>query len=205
MSKRCAGANVRYDCGPMRFGILGLLLLAGCAGDDCDGVYLEEQDLCFEDDSGKEPERDIADDGGKLYAVTLGTTEPVPIRDASNGYGVELDQPVAVELLAAAAIAYVADGDRILSVRILDGRTAVLSSAARGSGPPLDEPVGLEWESGAGRLLVHDRGLDAVLAVDLITGDRVLTLLPFSPASPEEERRTVDAAAGVAYVVIRGG
>ena len=188
----------------MRIGILGLLLLAGCAGDDCDGDYLEEEDLCFEDDPGKDPGFDIADDGGKLYAVALGTTEPVPIRDASAGYGVALDQPVAIELLAAAAIAYVADGDRILSVHILDGRTKVLSSASRGSGPPLDEPVGLEWETGTGRLLVHDRGLDAVLAVDLLTGDRVLTLVPFSPASPEEERRTVDASAGIEYVVIRG-
>jgi hypothetical protein len=175
----------------------------GCADDDCDGTYIEQIDHCTSDGDRKSPPKGPVA-GPRLYVVAAGTTEPVSVRGSDAGSGVELDEPVAVELSQDAAIAYVADRDRILSVRVADGKTELVSGGSRGAGPDLDHPVGLEWDGGSGRLLVHDEGLDAVLAVDVVTGDRFLTLLPFSPASAAEERRDVDDASGDEYVVVKG-
>jgi hypothetical protein len=64
-------------------------------------------------------------------------------------------------------------------------------------------PVGLEWETDTGRLLVHDQDLDAVIAVDPATGNREETVLSFSPASVEDERRVIDQHRRIQYIVFK--
>ena len=62
--------------------------------------------------------------------------------------------------------------------------------------------VGLEWNEGL--LLVHDAGRPLAIAVDVATGDRSESLLPFAPGSAEEERRIIDTSEGLEYIVFRG-
>lgn len=192
-------------------GARGLLLLAlvapaGCFDDSCTGFRDPSTNRCYEPAGGEDAgPREVPPKPGRILAVDLVTRDVIPIRDDVIGSGPTLDQPVAIELSSDRAIAYVADRSRILAIRIEDGSTHLVSGAGRGNGVPLDLPVGLEWDGGSGRLLVHDGGHAVAIAVDVASGDRTESLLPFAPQSTEEERRIIDALEGVEYIVFRGG
>ena len=182
--------------------------LAGC-GDGCDEIDFlaaifdtEPHDQSCEESYDPTP-RDDGIRPGLLIARHIVSGDVLAIRDEYSGSGETLHQPVAVELAPSGDSAYIADGAAILQVAIPSGATTIVSNASHGSGPDFANPVCLEWEPGTGRLLVHDAGLDAVIAVDPATGSRSGTLIPFSPASVEEERRVRDDSIGVEYIVFR--
>jgi len=187
--------------------ILALALLGACGSGECgDPSFLEallgiEPEDCREHGDPRPPDDGIRP--GMLIALHIASGDVLAIRDEHTGTGVVLKDPIAIELSADGDHAYIADGAGILRVRIQTGDAVHLSDATHGSGVDFSTPVGLEWESGTGRLLVHDQGLDAVIAVDPFTGNRSETVYPYSPASIEEERRVRDDSIGVEYIVFK--
>ncbi len=65
------------------------------------------------------------------------------------------------------------DGE-ILAVGVADGMFKQISGDSEGRGPDLDDPVGLQQDPQSGMIWVIDDGLNALFAVDAVSGDRVV-------------------------------
>jgi hypothetical protein len=73
---------------------------------------------------------------------------------------------------------YVADSGRnaIVSIGLVTHERFDISATMRGGGPNLIDPIGITYDLARDRLIVTDRGLSAILAVDLDTGQRDVLL-----------------------------
>ncbi|GAB4557148.1 MAG: hypothetical protein Tsb0020_01010 [Haliangiales bacterium] len=89
-----------------------------------------------------------------------------------------LDSPVGVAWDSQNQRAFVIDdrlnGARLFVIDVSTGSRTVVSDDVTGSGPPLECPVGVVWEPDAGRALVTDWCLEALIAIDVSTGSRTV-------------------------------
>lgn len=98
------------------------------------------------------------------------------------------------QFLITAGVAYDADNNRlfvvdrgngsIIEVSLADGQRTLLSNTVTGTGPAFSNPLGIVYDAQSDvlnpRLFVVDSGLNAVVSVDVATGNRSV----FSSASP---------------------
>lgn len=119
----------------------------------------------------------VADSGtNSVYRVGSGGQRFV-ISDRFTGSGLRLESPVALTVDAANDRALVLDAglDALLAVDLTNGDRTVLSGQGTGSGPALEVPGrGLVLDAAAGRVFLSHAPTDedAVLSIDLATGDR---------------------------------
>lgn len=145
------------------------------------------------DNSGDSLGQAVVLDGQQdaCIAVDIATGERILVADDATGSGTPLQGPRAVSLdipvgptgqSMPANRVLVADEDlaALVYVNLANGSRTVLADANTGAGPALDVPVALTIQPAdevAGipyRALVLDIGLDALVAVDLATGDRTV-------------------------------
>ena len=110
---------------------------------------------------------------GALLAVDPATGVRTVLSDGVTGAGAAFADPSGVAVDAAGAVAWVTDigADTVVEVDLATGDRVTISGGGSGAGPAFDAPVrALQDPSDPGRLLVMDRGLLAVVAVQLTAG-----------------------------------
>jgi hypothetical protein len=148
---------------------------------------------------------DILNPVTTLYAVALDTGDRTVIVRGAGGSGPELVDPTALAIDPANNRALVAFRDTtdganivraIMAVALDTGdRTVISTNANVDQGRLLGDPVAMVLDDTAtpGRLLVLDGGLDAVLAVELDTGNR--TVVAEDRVTPGQDFSVPDALA----------
>ena len=130
----------------------------------------------------------VDEDLSALLYVDLASGNRTVIADSSTGAGPALDVPVAVTIQPADEVAGVPYRalvldiglDALVAVDLATGDRTVISDAQTGAGPDFGEPLAVAIEIDptlglpTGRALVLDTGLDALVGVNLTTGDRVV-------------------------------
>jgi hypothetical protein len=126
-----------------------------------------------------------------VIAVDLTTGARTVLSDsatpnANNPFDSPVD--VAVDDANGRALVLDASGLAVIAVDLATGVRSVLSSNTSisggptpGGGVPFDKPLGIELDPEDNRALVSDDGLDAIIAVDLTTGERTVLSGPNTP------------------------
>lgn len=113
-----------------------------------------------------------------VIAVDIETAARRVVSGAGIGTGPTLGYPSGIALDTASARLLVADPgfggglSALVSVDLADGARTIISGPGIGAGTAFQDPWDVAVDVPAGRAFVVDRGLLAVVAVDLATGDR---------------------------------
>lgn len=152
----------------------------------------------------------IADVGNddRLIGLDLASGRPKLISGGNVGSGPALGQllfGVAVDPAQDAAYVLSLLNHRICKVQLFSGSRILVSDDFK-SGPDLASPEDLDLDLAHNRLLVPDRSLDAIVAVDLTTGTRTILSDATHGSGPtlvDPERIAVAPAPGLALIVQR--
>ncbi|MHC4956093.1 MAG: hypothetical protein ACYTGZ_19790, partial [Planctomycetota bacterium] len=120
-------------------------------------------------------DRAIVIDGDAIVSVGLGAPTITTLSDDTTGSGPSFDSPTDLAFDATRNVALVLNPrNTVLEVDLSSGNRTVLSDAAMGTGTAFTGPHDLVVDATRGRALVNDYndGRDAVLAVDLSSGNR---------------------------------
>ena len=127
----------------------------------------------------------VGDDGAnRLFAVNLAVGDRTLLSGVDAG-GITIGTGPAFVTMEAMAFdaantrVLVADSGlaALMAVDLATGNRSILSSnetAGAGAGPPLITPVGVALGANPGEAFVADRGMGAIVRVDLATGDRTV-------------------------------
>ena len=110
---------------------------------------------------------------GALLLVDSATGNRTVLSDGATGAGAPFSDPSGVAVDATGAVAWVTDdgADSVVEVDLATGNRSTISGGVAGAGPAFNAPVrALQDPNDPGRLLVMDRGLLAVVAVQLTLG-----------------------------------
>lgn len=108
-----------------------------------------------------------------LLSVDPATGDRTVLSAGGTGTGAAFVDPAGVAVDSTGAIAWVTDlgADTVVEVDLATGNRTTISGGGAGAGPAFDAPVrALQDPGDPGRLLVMDRGLLAVVAVQLTAG-----------------------------------
>ena len=119
----------------------------------------------------------VLDTGLGVFSVALATGDRVIVSDAATGTGPIWNFPRSLAFDPATGTAFVLDytTDVLYAVDVATGNRSVVSdNVGAGTGPNFDVPHDMAPDFANNRVLVVDYGFgnDAILAVDLATGDR---------------------------------
>ncbi|MEM9487932.1 MAG: hypothetical protein AAGC55_02245 [Myxococcota bacterium] len=117
--------------------------------------------------------RVIVADFDALIAVELATGARTLISGQGRGIGPDLGFPRGLAVDSVQGVAWITTSNTqipVLEIDLLSGDRRALA----GTGTQINDPVGLAFDRQNGRLLVTDRILEAVVAIDLVTEQRTI-------------------------------
>jgi hypothetical protein len=109
-----------------------------------------------------------------VIAIDITSGNRSVISNSDTGSGDLLVSPIKTALDTANGLAYVLDGTSIIAVDLASGNRTVISSDSIGAGAALANPKSLEIDIQNNRLYVGDTSLNAIFAIQIDTGDRVI-------------------------------
>lgn len=136
--------------------------------------------------------------------VDLITGDRTVISDEVTGTGVPLPFMIAMAAHPDGQRIFVADDLHLVPVAVdvaTGARSLVDPTTVVGSGPVFEDPEGVAVDGARGLALVSDDGLDAIVAVDLATGERTFLGDDSSVTLADPEGITFDPVAGRAVVL----